>query len=150
MSFEILISSIAIIIIIFLVIYLGKCIYRDIESAIRYHKGLTCTGTILDRMEDFKIPNYGSGAIGIHKITYRQYKVEYCLNGITYYGVFRTKDKKVDIDSKVTLKYMYNTKNEPVILNPCLGDRIKELGIAAVWIVILQIICIIYFYNIKK
>lgn len=124
-----------------LVFLLFRLILADMKSGRKYRNGAVCTGTIIERMEDYKISAYGSGGAGTHTRTYKQYKVEYELNGIIYHGVLRTKEKNLAPGSLVNVKYAYNERTgQPKILDPSRGDRVRELGIGAILGVILAVI----------
>lgn len=126
-----------------LVFLLFRLILADIKSDRRYRNGAVCTGTIIKQMEDYKISAYGSGGAGTHTRTYKQYKVEYELNGMIYCGVLRTKEKNLVPGSQVNVKYAYNERTgQPQILDPSRGDRVRELGIGVVLGVILAIVLV--------
>lgn len=138
MNSERVITLIAIPILIILVFLLLRLIFADMKSERRYRKAAACKGTVIEQMEDYKISDYGSGAIGVHTKTYRQYKVEFILNGIVYYGVLRTKENNLAPGVGVSVKYAYNEETgQPIVLDPSRGDRVKGLGAAIVFCVLL-------------
>lgn len=111
------------------------------KSGRRYRDAAACTGIVMEQIEDYQISAYGSGGTGTHTRIYRQYKIEYVLNGTVHYGVLRTKEKNLAPGSQVNVKYAYNERTgQPQILDPSRGDRVKELGIGAALGAILTII----------
>ena len=126
---------------IILVFLLSRLILADMKSGRRYRDAAACTGIVMEQIEDYQISAYGSGGTGTHTRIYRQYKIEYVLNGTVHYGVLRTKEKNLAPGSQVNVKYAYNERTgQPQILDPSRGDRVMELGIGAVLGVILTII----------
>lgn len=143
MNAEMLIMCLVIPALILLVFLLFRLILEDMKSGRRYRDAEACTGIVMEQMEDYQISAYGSGGTGTHTRTYRQYKIQYVLNGTVYYGVLRTKEKNLAPGSPVNVKYAYNERTgQPQILDPSRGDRVRELGIGAALGVILTIILI--------
>lgn len=123
-------------------------IMRDIKETKKYINAKRTIGKVKNKIEDTTINAYGSGVIGMRLRNYKQYMVEYEVQGMLYTGVVQIKRKKQIDEDAVEVRYCLNDETGvPEIVTCMYKDRLVELILGGILGLALVIICIIMEMN---